>query len=536
MKSLKNKLKLSLGLMTLIFMSLLSSCESELDLKPIIAQTEDKVFEDPAAYKQFLAKIYGGLAVNGQASDQVDISGIDGNFSNYLRLLFTVQQLPTEETIIAWNDGTIHNIHNHVWTPVNEFLAGWYYRIYFQIGQSNQFLKETTEAKLNSRGVDDTLKSEIALFREEARFMRALSYWHGLDSFGNIPFVDENDPIGNFFPEQLSSNEIFTYIESELLEIENTLMDPRTNEEGRVDKAGAWMLLAKLYLNAETYTGTDRYSDALVYVNKVIAGGFSLTPNYQYQFLADNNTNGAQNEAIFSIIFDGVSNVSEGGTTYISHASSHNEWPDILANIGVDDGWAGLRTTSGFVNKFSDISGNTDSRAIFELTGQVLEIEDPFNFREGYGVPKYKNLDINGNIGSDPSGQFSDIDFPLFRLADAYLMYAEIFLRGGGGDAGTALGYINDLRERAYGDTSGNISSGELDLQFILDERSRELYWECHRRTDLIRFGQFSDQGIWPWKGGVAAGRTTESFRDLYPIPNEDKLANPNITQNLGYN
>lgn len=535
MKMIKSKLKSSISIIALMLV-LLSSCESELDLKPIIDQTEDKVFNDPASYKQFLAKVYGGLAINGQSSSDQDIQGIDGNFSNYLRLLFTVQQLPTEESIMAWNDGTIHNIHNHVWTPVNEFIAAWYYRIYFQVGQANQFLRETTEGKLDGRGVDASLKQEIAVFREEARFLRALSYWHGLDSFGNIPFVDENDPIGNFFPPQMSRSDLFNYIETELLEIENTLMDPKTNETGRVDKAGAWMLLAKLYLNAEIYTGTARYSDALTYVNKVIGGGYTLAPDYQYQFLADNDSNGAQNETIFSIIFDGISNHSEGGTTYISHASSHNEWPDIMVNIGVDDGWGGLRTTSGFVSKFSDITGNTDSRAIFELTGQVLEIEDPFDFRQGYGVPKYKNLDVNGNIGSDASGQYSDIDFPVFRLGDAYLMYAEIFLRGGGGDATTALGYINDIRERAYGDTSGNITAGQLNLDFILDERSRELYWECHRRTDLIRFGEFSDQGVWPWKGGVEAGRTTDSFRDLYPIPDADILANPNLDQNDGYN
>ena len=537
MKILKNKLKFSLLSVLALMLIFLSSCENELDLDPITLQTEANTFNDPDSYKQFLAKIYGGLAINGQASNDQDIQGIDGNFSNYLRLFFTVQQLPTDESIMAWNDGTIHTIHNHVWSPANnEFLAGWYYRIYFQIGMANQFLKETTEEKLNDRGVEAALKDEIAIFREEARFMRALSYWHGLDSFGNIPFVDENDPIGNFFPDQISSTDLFNFLESELLDIENTLIAPRSNESGRVDKAGAWMLLAKLYLNAEVYTGNSRYNDALTYVNKVIGSGYSLSPNYRYQFMADNSSNGAQNEAIFSIIFDGIDNHSEGGTTYISHAASHNDWPDIMANIGVDDGWAGLRTTSAFVAKFNDISGDTDTRAIFELTGQELEIEDPFDFRQGYGITKYRNIDINGNIGSDASGQYSDIDFPVFRLADAYLMYAEIFLRGGGGDAATALVYVNDLRQRAYGDASGNITSGQLDLPFILDERSRELYWECHRRTDLIRFGQFTDQGIWPWKGGVASGKITESYRDLYSIPDAEILANPNIEQNLGYN
>lgn len=537
MKKLNNRTRSGLGIMVLMLTLTFTSCESELDLDPITEQTAVQTFSDPDSYKQFLAKIYGGLAINGQSSDadDADIKGIDGNFSNYLRLLFTTQQLPTGETIIAWNDGTIHDIHNHVWTSSNEFLAAMYYRIYFQVGIVNQFLRETTEGKLDSRGVDAALKAEIAVFRDEARFMRALSYWHGIDMFGDIPFVTEDDIVGNFFPEQKSRTEVFNFIESELLAIEPTLAEPRQNELGRADKGAVWMLLAKLYLNAEVYTETSKYTEAMTYVNKVIGGGYSLVPAYNYLFLADNDRNGSENENIFSIIFDGVDNHSEGGTTYISHAATGGSMPDILNTLGVDDGWGGLRTTKALVEKFSDISGNTDSRAIFYTDGQNLEIADPFTFTDGYAITKYRNLDVNGNLGSDPTGQYSDIDFPMFRLGDAYLMYAEIHLRGGGGDAATALSYINLLRQRAYGDTSGNITSGQLTLDFLLDERSRELYWECHRRTDLIRFGQFSDQGVWPWKGGVPEGKTTESFRDLYPIPSADVIANPNIDQNDGY-
>ena len=98
-----------------------------------------------------------------------------------------------------------------------------------------------------------------------------------------------------------------------------------------------------------------------------------------------------------------------------------------------------------------------------------------------------------------------------------------------------SVDYINLLRGRAYGDTSGDISSSDLTLDFILDERSRELYWEATRRIDLVRFGQFTDAGLWPWKGNVPEGRLTESFRDVYPIPASDLLANPNLEQNEGY-
>ena len=176
-----------------------------------------------------------------------------------------------------------------------------------------------------------------------------------------------------------------------------------------------------------------------------------------------------------------------------------------------------------------------DGRANFFTEDQTLEIEDPFNFSNGYAIEKFRNVDVNGNQGSDGAGEFVDVDFPMFRLADAYLMYAEAFLRGGGGSAGTAADYVNMLRERAYGSSAGNIGATDLTLDFILDERSRELHWEGHRRTDLIRFDQFTNNGVWPWKGGVMEGKTTEKFRDLYPIPSSDIIANPSLKQNKGY-
>jgi hypothetical protein len=129
-----------------------------------------------------------------------------------------------------------------------------------------------------------------------------------------------------------------------------------------------------------------------------------------------------------------------------------------------------------------------------------------------------------------------DTDFPMFRLGDAYLIYAEAHLRGGGGDRPQALAYVNALRQRAYGNTSGDISDPELTLQFILDERGRELLWEAHRRTDLIRYGLFTGGAyVWQWKGGAPAGTATETFRDLYPLPASELVANPNLTQNPGY-
>ena len=288
------------------------SCEDELDKQPVTELTESQVFADPASYKEFLARVYAGLAVSGQEgpAGRPDIRVIDEGFSNYMRQFWKHQELNTDEAIIAWNDGTIHDLHNHVWTPANEFIRAMYDRIYFQIGITNQYLRETTEEKLNERSVEGDLRAEIQVFRAEARFMRALSYWHAIDFFGpNIPFVKEDAPVGNFFPEPGEGTEIFDFIESELLEIEPILVSAKQNEYGRADKGAAWMLLAKLYLNAEVYTGTPRYADALTYTERVIGAGYTLVDNYNYLFMADNDRNGSENEIVFPIRFDGLNTI-----------------------------------------------------------------------------------------------------------------------------------------------------------------------------------------------------------------------------------
>ncbi len=176
-----------------------------------------------------------------------------------------------------------------------------------------------------------------------------------------------------------------------------------------------------------------------------------------------------------------------------------------------------------------------DRRAMFYTDGQSLDISDVSQFTEGYAVTKFTNMRSDGTPGSHPT--FVDTDFPMFRIEDAYLMYAEAILRGGtGGDINTALGYVNKIRERAYAGTAGNINVSQLTLDFILDERARELFWECHRRTDLIRFGRFSESTyVWPWKGNNPKGESRPKFYDVFPIPASDIGANPNLKQNTGY-
>ncbi|OIP52023.1 MAG: RagB/SusD family nutrient uptake outer membrane protein [Flavobacteriaceae bacterium CG2_30_34_30] len=523
----------------LIFFALsffMNSCDNDLDLLPEDDRlTSANAFDEPESYRAFLAKIYAGISLSGQQgpAGQPDLLGLDEGFSNYLRLYWKLQEFPTDEAVIGWDDGTIRDLNFQNWTAGNEFISTMYARIMFQVGLTNEFLRQTTPELLDSRGVDASLREQIQLFRAEARFMRALSYWHMIDLYANPPFVTDADPLGAFLPSQIQRADLFAFLESELIEIENQIVPAKQNEYGRADRAAVWTLLAKLYLNAEVYTGTPRYADALENCNKVINAGYSIAQvPYKNLFLADNDQNGAQVETIFSIPFDGLQTQSFGGMTFLVHAPVGGSMDP--AQYGINGGWFGVRTTKVFVAQFPNPENSPDGRAQFYTDGQNLEINSISLFNDGYAVEKFRNVDVNGNPGSDPNNH-PDTDFPMFRLADVYLMYAEAQLRGGGGNEATSLDYINQLRQRAYGNTNGNITSGDLNLNFILAERSRELHWEAHRRTDLIRFGQFSSQGIWPWKGNVPQGTTTEPFRDLMPIPANDLSVNPNLVQNPGY-
>lgn len=294
------------------------SCFKDLDTVPLDKNvtTSETVYNDPSAYKQVLAKLYAGLALSGQQgpAGQPDISGIDEGFSTYLRQYFKAQELPTDEAVIGWNDGTIQDFHQQDWDANSEFITAMYNRIFYQISLCNEYLRETTDAKLDARSVDATLRADIVKFRAEARFLRALSYWHALDMFRTVPFVTENDVVGSFFPRQISASELFSYIESELKAIEGDLAAPRANEYGRADKACAWTLLAKLYLNAKVYVDRELYSDCITYSKKVIDAGYNLDSKYQNMFLADNNN---ASGIIFPVVFDGLRGQTYGGTTFM---------------------------------------------------------------------------------------------------------------------------------------------------------------------------------------------------------------------------
>ncbi|WP_194849994.1 RagB/SusD family nutrient uptake outer membrane protein [Nonlabens antarcticus] len=515
----------------------LVGCEDTLDLQPRGEQiTEGQLLSDPAAYEGLIAKVYGGITLGGQGGGDADadIQGIDGGFSSYTRNLWKLSELPTDEAVIAWGDEGIQDFQRQQWSDGNQYIRAMYSRITYQVALANDFLKNTTEAKLDQNGIQESDRVNIRAYRNEARFLRAFSYYHGMDMFGGMPFQDETtDPK---IPGQLIERaDLFTYIESELLDIEDKITPARMNPYGRADQATVWMTLAKLYLNADVYTGTARNTEVITYTEKVITAGYSVDTSKPYQnlFLADNGSNGSQNEFIWTINYDGLKTRTFGGTTFLTHAPVGGKMD--AGNFGINGGWAGIRTTPQFVELFPGEENSADGRELFFTQDQTKKIADQSKFTNGFAISKFKNVNVDGTAGSDPSGDFVDIDFPVFRLADAYLMYAEANLRGGGGSTGQAVNYINILRERAYGNSGSNIAANDLNLTFILAERGRELYWETHRRQDLIRFNQFSVNGTWAWKGNVQSGITTPQFRDLFPVPAEQLNLNDNLIQNPGY-
>ncbi|MFH6992149.1 RagB/SusD family nutrient uptake outer membrane protein [Flavobacterium sp. FlaQc-48] len=520
----------------------LTSCTGDLDVTPKDDDEflSDTFFQDPTSYKKVLAKLYAGLYVGGNDGDgdaavpgkNPDIAGLGGDFSSYLRLLFVTQELPTDEAIIAWSDGTLPTLNTQTWSPANEFLYGTYSRASYEISLANEFLRQTTDEKLTERGVTADLKTQIATFRAEARFLRAFSYVNLMDLFGNVPITTEKDPVGFFYPVQKTRAEVFAFVESELKDLDASMVNAKANEYGRVDKVAAKFLLAQIYLNSKVYTGTERNNEVATLCSEIINSGYTFANvPYNYLFSANNDRNGAQSEFIFPVISDGNAiRATGGGMSFIIHASIGGSMDP--ASRGMDGGWYGTRTRKEFVALFPDATATADKRGTFYRDGQNLDINNVGTFTDGYAVTKYINVNSDGSKAQRTD--IPDTDFPMFRISDAYLMYAEAVVRGAStGNLGTALGYVNQIRTRAG---AANISTGELTLDFLLAERGRELFWECHRRTDLIRFGKFTGGSkIWQWKGGTMNGTATESFRDLMPIPAKTIQANPTLKQNPGY-
>lgn len=516
-------------LIAMLMAGVLASCEGDLDQLPRTETTSANVYAKASNYKMVLAKLYASFVINGQekGGGNSDLSSNSGQ--DYMRCYFNLQECGTDEIASTWLEGDkVRELTYLSWDANDPWVSDMYYHIYYTIALSNEFLRNATDAKIAKFTANE--QAEIVNFRAEARFIRALAYSHALDLYRNVPFVTENDPVGAWAPPRYTSNKLFEYIEAELIDIQDDLLGRSETEYGRAPKAAAWTLLAKLYLNAGIYTGTTRYTDCITYCNKVIQeGGYVLEGEFKKLFNAENHKRA--HEIIFPLPVDAIHTVSWGATTYlicgqVSNSSDYQK-PE---NYGVVSGWGMFRVRGELPALFR----NTDGRNLFFTEGQSQYLEVLDDQRNGYYSEKWSNLNDDGTAASNTVDGGVNTDFPLFRLADVYLMLGESVVRGGAGSSESqALTLVNALRQRAFGEsfeTDGKVTVSELIPEFFLDERARELMWEGTRRTDLIRFDRFTTGTyVWQWKGGVKDGRSVDAKYNTYPIPTSDLTANPNL-------
>ncbi len=526
-----------------------TSCVKDLNVTPNDPSTimSANLGSNPAYLKQDLAKIYASFLISGQDNDHPDINASDPNFFTTMRAWWNLQEITTDEAICAWGDIGIADLNTQTWNPTNPFLTAVYQRLGLSITYANEYIR-------NTAGNTDP---NVVKYRAEARFLRALAYSWDMDLFGNPPFTTEKDQVGKFYPKQLDPNvtvarkKLFSYIVSELKAIEPDLGDPGFSFP-RADKGADWMLLAKVYQNAKVYTGTAHWDSCAYYASKVInSGAYALAKDYRQNFSADNNYPDDP-EMIFAWAQDGLHTQGYVGTTFIMESSADPTYlpAETFDSLTTNTNWNGNRARKNFLNVMMDTTavygGNVDyandpffkkckDSRVFLRVKKSPDIPSPSSSGDyGIGVYKFTARNHDGTLPADYNSAFACTNFPIFRLADAYLMRAEAEYRLG--DLGDAVNDINVVRERAFGGSSGDITAAQLNDNFLLSELGREFYYEGHRRTDLIRFGQFTNGTYnWVWKGGAKNGIATDSHLNLFPIPGDEVSANPNIHQNPGY-
>lgn len=524
----------------------MTSCVKDLDVTPIDPSTNMEV-NVPALFN----KCYANMALPGQGggNGDCDIDGLDGGTAGFVRQLWNANELTTDEAICCWGDDGISAFNTNSWGATHPMLAGFYYRLYAGIDYCNHYLSLPTCVEY-----DKTMTAEI-------KFLRALYYSYLLDCWGNVPFTTE---ISAAAPQQIKRADLYEKILEWLKECEPDMLEDavRTSKDvglyGRADVTAVHLLRARLYLNAEVYTGTPNWKGAYDEALEVINSKHKLwkTPvtdpdgyewsAYQMLFMGDNGESGASCEAILPLLQDGQRSTSWGTSLFLLASTTKGDMTTTAGgSFGTSEAWAGNRARPEFVKLFFKgmdipegktsaemVDASGDTRCLIWGKDRTLDVESMTEFTSGYSVSKYLNVYSDG--GTPHSTQFMDADYFLMRSAEAYLIAAEADGRLHGNTLGEGLKWLNEVRERA-----GVAKLPSATIYDVLDERGRELFYEGFRRTDLIRYGYFagakSGEYKWQWKGGVKAGVALPEHLNLFPLPYNDMNANPNLVQNPGY-
>lgn len=530
---------------------LLASCVNDLDTLPLnkTEPVSEYVYgKDENAYLSGLGRLYFQFVTN----DLTDLQQMDGGASEIIRAFWSVQETTTDEAKCSWeNDAWVRALNTNTWSETqNDAVYAVYVRTLQGIALVNEYLRQTTPERLEARGVSADLARKIDSFRDEARFIRAYLYWMAIDCFGSVPFTTEKSPFGGaYFPQQASRADIFDFCVNELTYLmsdESDMPLPRSNYP-RADKGSAAGLLARMYLNSKVYTGVERWAEAKAVCEGIFGMGYTLCPDYAALFRGDNGENlQARGEMLWTVDYNAEKTQSYGGSSYILSATlASTDITDESRPNGQRNGWAGLRVPYEFVSRYFDVSGQdyltgaydvADKRGeVFYIKGRQESMENAlYSFMNGWSCLKFNNIPFGQTnesyLPQSALKSFADVDFPMIRLGEIYLIYAEACMHLGA--EGMALPKLRELSSRA-----GVEPPQQISQEFLVAERARELMWEAHRRTDLIRYGLFhTDAYRWPYKGGDSyAGQSFPEYKCIFPIPPTELATNDKLVQNPGY-
>lgn len=529
---------------------LFTACIGDLDtlpLNPSDSTSETVYGADESGYIAGLTKLYFNFVSN----ETTDLQVSDAGASELVRAFWTVQEVTSDAGKCAWeNDAWVRAMNTNTWSDAdNDATYAVYVRTLQGIAYTNEYLRQTASDRLSDRGVSSELAAKIQGFRAEARFLRAYFYWMALDVFGDVPFTTENSPFGGGVnPKQASRKDVFDYCISELtaLAADDSPMPAARSNYPRADKGAVLGLLARMYLNAEVYTGTPMWQEAKDACEDIFTMGYSLCPEYADLFRGDNGENPeALNEVLFGISYDAEQTQSYGGTSYLTLAAiAATDVSSTQMINGVNNGWGGIRVPYEYVEKYfnvrnADYSAGTydvnDKRGrMFYIKGRSESMDGAlYVFLNGWSCLKFNNIphnmDQDSYLETAASKAYSDIDFPMIRLGEIYLIYAEACMNLG--QANTALPKVQELAARA-----GVTAPTSITQEWLIEERARELMWEGHRRTDLIRYGKFTSSSfLWTYKGGSFSGQGFDDHMKIFAIPASELASNPELHQNPGY-